>query len=216
MKLFNYKLITDGSSDVVFVPILSWLLRIYLSDCKIEDQAAWVDFRALRKPPDTLVERVKWVQLFATCDLLFVHRDAEKQSLESRTAEIQQALAQAEYKLPTICVIPVKMQEAWLLFDETALRSAASNPNGKTRLALPLLTQIEQIPDPKKVLHTLLEQASGLHGRRLEQFSAPKAAHRVPDFIDDFSPLRQLSAFQALEAELKTVLSDNGWLNTEQ
>jgi len=36
-------------------------------------------------------------------------------------------------------------------------------------------------------------------------------AHLVPEFITDFSPLRQLSAFQALEAELMSALHTQGW-----
>jgi predicted ATPase len=68
---------------------------------------------------------------------LFVHRDAERELLEKRVAEIHSVVSEAaQTKLvpPVVCVIPVRMQEAWFLFDESALRRAAGNPNGKQPL----------------------------------------------------------------------------------
>ncbi len=59
-----------------------------------------------------------------------------------------------------ILIVPVRMQEPWLLFDEQAIRWAAGNPGGKTALALPRLTQLESLPDPKETLYGLLVTAS--------------------------------------------------------
>ena len=47
-----------------------------------------------------------------------------------RKAEVQAAIATLDK--PAICVIPVRMQEAWLLFDEIAIRHAAGNPHGRS------------------------------------------------------------------------------------
>jgi hypothetical protein len=58
------------------------------------------------------------------------------------------------------------MQEAWLLFNEGALREAAGNPRGSVALELPRVTSLEGIPNPKETLHHLLREASGLSGRR--------------------------------------------------
>lgn len=102
------------------------------------------------------------------------------------------------------------MQEAWLLFDERALRRAAGCPNGKEDLAVPALARIEHVPDPKKCLHDALRRASGAHGRRAKRFRPHVHAHRLSELIDDFSPLRRLSAFQALEQELEAALSQLG------
>jgi hypothetical protein len=96
------------------------------------------------------------------------------------------------------------MTEAWLLIDEEALRRAAGNPNGRTPLKLPSITQLENIPNPKDELHRLLKDASELTGRRLRQFNVQERARRLADLIEDFSPLRKLSAFQELEAAVST------------
>jgi hypothetical protein len=103
------------------------------------------------------------------------------------------------------------MQEAWLLFNEAAVRSAAGNPRGNQLLQIPNISRVEQLPNPKEILHQLLRDASGLTGRRLKQFSVYERVHRVAELIDDFSPLRPLSAFQALEAEIQQVIQEHNW-----
>ncbi len=147
------------------------------------------------------------------CDLLFIHRDAEKESHEIRINEIRTTLSQLSYviSVPTVCVVPVHMTEAWLLFDTIALRKAASNPNGKINLQLPILKQIDCEPDPKKVLHNLLRQASELPAGRIRKFSVHERVHRVAELIDDFSSLRVLPAFVALESEIEDVIEKKGW-----
>jgi hypothetical protein len=102
------------------------------------------------------------------------------------------------------------MQEAWLLFDESAIRRAAGKPNGPQPLNLPRLRQLESVADPKEKLLRALRTASGLSGRRLGKFSANKHAHRLAQLIDDYSPLRELSAFAALEADVEQCLATAG------
>jgi hypothetical protein len=99
------------------------------------------------------------------------------------------------------------MQETWLLFNENAIRSAAGNRNGSMQLTIPPLSELETLPNPKDHLHNLLRQASGLHGRRLENFNVRNQVRRVTDFINDYSPLRELSAFLALENDIKHTIS---------
>ncbi|GAB4206555.1 MAG: hypothetical protein OHK0022_33710 [Roseiflexaceae bacterium] len=110
----------------------------------------------------------------------------------------------------TVCVIPVRMHEAWLLFDEVAIRAAAGNPNGRQPFQLPRLAEVERMPDPKERLNQLLKTASGLHGRRLQNW-AQVPTWRIADLIDDFAPLRALPAFQAFEEELRSVVTARGW-----
>lgn len=112
---------------------------------------------------------------------------------------------------PVVSVIPARMQEAWLLFDELAVRTAAGNPRANQRLQLPNINKLEQLPDPKEILHGLLYEASGLTGRRLKQFSVHERVHRVSELIDDFSPLRALSTFQALKADIQQIIQEQGW-----
>jgi len=194
----RFSLLTDGSSDTVLIPILSWMLGQQTSE-PFESQ--WADLRGLARPPRTLSERIATAVDLYPCDLLFVHRDAEREPRDSRVKEIRRALSGILHP-PVVCVVPVRMQEAWLLFDELALRRAAGCPNGKMRLDLVPLHRVEQEPDPKDVLHGLLRAASGLTGRRAKQFRPQVQTHRLAELIDDFSPLRQLPAFQALEVEV--------------
>jgi hypothetical protein len=212
MKELRYTLLSDGSSDRALLPILTWLLRVH--HVKYAIQPIWADLRRLPKPPTKLLPRIISSLKLYPCDLLFVHRDAEKEPREKRLTEIQEAIAQTIKSVPVppaVCVVPVRMQEAWLLFDEAALRRASGNPRGRQILQLPTLTKLEERPDPKNDLYELLRQASGLTGRRLKNFPVRERAQRVAELIDEFTPLRALPAFQALEAELEQVIQEQGW-----
>ena len=111
------------------------------------------------------------------CDLLFVHRDAEGVPHRSRVEEIEIAMQEVRAVHegaglpPHVVVVPVRMTEAWLLFDEAAIRRAAGNPNGRVSLQLPP-GDPEEIADPKQLLHDLLRTASELGGRRLGRVPA--------------------------------------------
>ena len=216
-------LVADGSSDKALLPILVWLLRKHLGNIPIQPEFA--DLRHLPHPPSELFERIdKSVELYP-CDLLFVHRDAERESIEKRVSEICESLERCAVdtlpvnevyesleqcvvrKLPVACVVPVRMQEAWLLIDESALRKAAGNPQGRRTLNVPDPRRLEDLPNPKQILHDLLRQASELSGRRLRRFvrDMGRHAHRVAEQIDDFSPLCELTAFQQVERQVVEV-----------
>ncbi len=212
MKELRYTLLSDGSSDKALLPLLTWLLQSHHVECAI--LPTWADLRRLPKPPKTLSLRIVSSLELYPCDLLFVHRDAEKEPREKRVAEIQEAISEALKSVlvpPAVCVVPVPMQEAWLLFDEAALRRAAGNPHGRRLLQLPASAKVEQLPDPKSILHELLREASELTGRRLKDFPVRERAQRVAGLIDDFAPLRTLTAFKALEAEIEQVIEAKGW-----
>lgn len=200
-------LVTEGSSDAVLVPMLAWLWREH-SDRLME--VTWADLRPARDRPSGLAEKVLLALDWYPCDLLFVHRDADRHPRAQRLAEIRQA-APGTPVLSVVSVIPIRMQEAWLLFDEPMLRSAAGNPTGTMPLKLPSLAGIEKLPDPKRQLHETLAKASGLTGRRLKSFSPRVSAHRLGQLIADFSPLRRLSAFKNLELDLQDILKQRDW-----
>jgi hypothetical protein len=206
MKEIRYTLITDGSSDRALMPILTWLL-IELG-VNIPIQPTWADFRRLHNPPKKLEDRIQKAIALYPCDLLFVHRDAEKESRQKRVSEIHQAvnLIKEDVTFPVVCVIPVKMTEAWLLIDEKAIREAAGNPKGTQILNLPKPSKTEELSDPKETLKGLLETAHGHSSRKPQKFSTARA--RIADLIDDFQLLKQLPAFIALESELKQTLSE--------
>lgn len=102
------------------------------------------------------------------------------------------------------------MQEAWLLFDEQAIRRAAGKPNGRHPLNLPNPAQLEAVPNPKETLIAALRSASELRGRRLARFNPHRQAYRLAQLIDDYSPLRQLPAFAALERDIQNRLTSIG------
>ena len=210
MKELRCTLLTDGPSDRALIPVLQWVLRQQVPFAVNID---WADLRRLRRPPRHLAARVaRSVELFP-CDLLFVHRDAEAEPRERRLAEIETAVSAVETwdRDRTVSVVPERMTEAWLLIDEAALRSAAGNPRGPVSLSIPAVQQLEGLPDPKKTLHDLLRTASGLTGRRLRRFRMDQAVHRLAQTIQDYSQLRDLSAFRALEEEVGRTTKAKGW-----
>ena len=216
MRPLRYTLVSDGSSDRILLKPLRWLLL----ELGVRNplQAAWADLRRLPYPPKNLSEKLTTGLHLYPCDLLFVHRDAEKASAEKRRQEIETAIRETVtvgQMPPMVCVIPVRMQEAWFLFDEEALRMAAGNPNGDNPLELPKLTDVERLPDPKSLLHETLKIASGLSGRRRKQFAVSIHTHRLADLIESYAPLLQLSAFQALHQDLQANLKEHGWLPSD-
>ena len=210
MKTLRYTLVSDGSSDRALQQHLTWLLRRHLPE-RTTIFPEWADFRPVAPRPRELSDRLRHAIDFYPCDLLFVHRDAESQPRERRLGEIRSALTRSAIESPTVCVLPVRMQEAWLLFDESALRRAAGNPHGTVSLDLPRLRDLENVPDPKALLFELLKRASELHGRRRRKFRCSQAAFALASYISDFSPLRTLSAFRSLEHDIVEALAANGW-----
>ncbi len=211
MTELRYTLVTDGSSDIALIPILTWLLRE--NGVAYAIQSAWADLNRIpHQKRRRLEDKIHWGLELYPCDLLFVHRDAEREPRENRVSEITTAIQSVVISVPPrICVVPVRMQEAWLLFDEPAINHAAGNSSNRQSLYLPAISRLEDLPDPKTALHERLKQASNLKGRRLSRFPVSEYARRVTEFIQDFSPLRELSAFAALESELQQIIEQQGW-----
>ncbi|MEL6470151.1 MAG: DUF4276 family protein [Cyanobacteria bacterium J06623_4] len=168
------------------------------------------DLSRFPKPPKTLEERVSASLKYYPCDVLFIHRDADNQGWAHRENEINEALDRANLteEIPVICVIPVRMTEAWLFSDESAIRIAADNPQGRQKLDLPSLKDIESIANPKDRLHTTLRQAGEVSGRRLKKFNRrlSNRVQRISEITHDFSLLRELAAFKALELSIQALV----------
>jgi hypothetical protein len=207
MKPLVFTLLSEGSSDRALIPVLLWALR--RASARVF-QPLWADLRWLRAPPRPLEDRVEAAVQLYPCDLLFVHRDGNRVGLRTRREEIGAALSRAPLQ-PAVAVVPVRAQEAWLLFHEDAIRTAAGNPNGEETLDLPGLSSLENLLDPKRRLHEVLRAASGLGPRRRRSLRLGPAVHRVAELIEDYSPLRVLSAFRAFERELGGVIDEHGW-----
>lgn len=187
-------LIADGPSDEALLRPLTWAFRQRVPGAPLLAPI----FHVRRPPSRDLNHLVQEVMASQAPDILFVHRDAEGVALETRKREIP--------VLPrVVAVVPVRMTEAWLLISERAIRQAAGNPNGQVALEVPPPRRLEGLADPKSTLRELLVRASEFKGRRRQQFQSVAAARRVAEYIEDFSVLRALSAFQELERDLASV-----------
>jgi hypothetical protein len=175
-------------------------------------ESTWADLRAFPKPINGLEHKIRAALELYPCDLLFVHRDADREPRATRVEEIRSAVQRISTDFfagrPYVCVVPVRMTEAWLLFDEAAIRQAAGNPRSATPLGLPLPKKVEDLPDPKSVLNEALLRATDKPVRRLRKFRTGQAVQRLAELIQDYSPLRHAAAFQTLEQEIQAVLGE--------
>ena len=199
MDLLRYTLLADGASDRCLVPIINWMLG-QIADLPAGFTAQIADLRDRKPRVSGLRQRIEEAWRLFPCEVLFVHRDAEGMTLQKRLEEVEKA-AREVTDLRYVSLVPVRMTEAWLLIDQGAIRKAADNPNGTERIELPPIQKLESLPDPKQYLHEVLVLASEKRGRRLQQFKRdiPSRVDRVAALIDDFSPLRRLSAFNQFE-----------------
>ena len=211
MNEIRFTLVTKGPTDVVLMPILKWLLQEQGVSAPIAPSFSEIPGRL---PVKGLAGRIEYAVNEYPCELLFIHRDSDKELPRSRRNEIETALESLKNKLsipPSICVVPVRMTEAWLLIDESAIRRASGKPNGRLPLKLPKVAELESLSNPKETLLNLLLQASELAGRKRRKFERASGSRQVADFLDDFSPLRGLWAFQKLEKDVKQVVNERQW-----
>ncbi len=194
-------LVADGRSDRALIPLIALLLDEHSKRPYRVHFAENLLVASLR-----LEDRAAAAVLSFPCDLLFVHRDSESLSFSSRADEISRSLALVAGLPPYVCVVPVRMTEAWLLVDEAAIRAAVGNPRGTTPLALPSPIKAESI-DAKQTLFELLETASELGAQRRRRFVPEQFRHRVAELLSDVQLLRRLPSFRRFEETLVDCLS---------
>jgi hypothetical protein len=211
MNPLYFTLNGDGPSDAMLIPVVRWVLRDRLGpDVAINDRFVYHSSPLVRRVEVAIRES-------GGCDLIVIHRDAERaDGHTARVAEITEAVRKlsdsiAEFP-PHVCVVPVRMSEAWLLFNESAIRRAAAKPNGRADLNLPR-RDYDRLSDPKTLLGTALDRASELSGRKLANFQRDRRPEWVARRIEDFSPLRQLAAFRVFEAEINEFAT--AWLASQ-
>jgi hypothetical protein len=217
MPVIECALLSEGSSDQVLIPMLEWLLREHAP--QNPSRVEWVDLLRCPRKPATMIDKITAALELHHCHILFVHRDSDGKDPERRYSEIRDAIASLPHgsrSFPYVCVVPIRMTEAWLLTEEAAIRTAAGNPNGAVPLVLPPLQRLETILDPKEQLRELLRTASGMSGRRLKRFndSLSLCARRVAGCMHDLQRLRELSSFQRLESDLSATLRQLGLLGS--
>ncbi len=189
-RQLTYAVVADGGTDRMLIPIMQWAVHRLDPNVEILEPVfrkrtgSVAEFLASRRPEVMLI---------------FVHRDAENATLEERLREFE-----LDERQDVVPVIPVRMSEAWLLIDGSAIARAAGSP--KARVSVPALREIENIANPKEKLTTLLIEAAGSPtGRRGERFQRDLRKRRVSvaNHIADFSPLEHLSAFRAFQKTLQ-------------
>jgi hypothetical protein len=201
MKRITATLITDGSSDKLLAPLIELLFNEHT------EMPYQVNFaEGLPTSAAGLDSRICSALELFPCDILFVHRDAEGIKASLRQQEIESSWPKSQQTAVLICVVPIRMTEAWLIANENPIRSAVGNPNGSTSLNLPAAKDIESLPDPKAVLFAALTAASGLNASRKRRFKPHQFRHRVSELTDDLVPLRKLSSFRHLEAQMQEFL----------
>lgn len=200
----RFTLVAEGPSDEALLPILNWALRADVRVGEVEPQFA----RPCELPSARagLPERIRVACALYPADLLFVHRDSDREPSAVRRSEIRRAIGLVGATTPHVPVVPVRTMEAWLLIDESAIREAAANPRGTMALGLPRGGGIERAANPKTTLHDALRIAADLTGRRLKKFHVHKAVRDVARKIHDFSPLHQLPAYNEFETLLRQAL----------
>lgn len=198
MRRITATLVTDGSSDKLLVPLVELLFNVHT-------ELAYQIRCAEGLPPVSsgLAARIRSALDLFPCDFLLVHRDAEGIDAPDRYKEIQASWPDNENVTTLVCMVPVRMTEAWLITHEQPIRQAVGNPNGSEPLGLPKSKDIESSPDPKEILFSALKAASGLNATRKRQFNPHQFRHRVSELTEDLEPLRKLKSFQQLEAQIK-------------
>ena len=142
MQRFTTTLVAEGSSDQALVPLIEFVLDEHCSVPHVTTFAS----DSLGGP---LRDRVARALVLYPCDLLFVHRDADRAQVFERETEIRAAVQEVVGAPTAVCMIPVRMTEAWLLVDEMAIRRAAGNTSGTANLGVPPISRLETQPDPK-------------------------------------------------------------------
>lgn len=210
--LLRFTLVGDGSSDRALLPVLSWLIRDLAGVIPLEPQ--WANLGPLSPVEKIFPNKIRKALEDYPCHILFVHRDSERTDLrQKRVDEIQKAIlsaADATSGVPAVCVVPVRMMESWLLFDEAAIRQASGRPRGKIPLSLPTLNKMEQV-HAKDVLHEAIRTASETTGRRARKLDIPRAVQQVAENIADFGQLKSLPAFLVLRSDLARALQSLGF-----
>lgn len=205
----RYTLCSEGPADQVLKHHIEWALGRLTT---LPFAGDWADPTIFDNQARDVATRAAQAVAYYPCNLLFVHRDADRDGYDIRRAEVITGLRQAGIAVASVAVVPVRMTEAWLLCSESAVRQAAGRPMGVQTLPLPSVQRVEADSSPKKTFEQCLCVASERSGRRLEQFrrELPALRHRVAELIEDFEPLLAAPSFRRFYDELKVTLERAG------
>ena len=189
-RQITYCLVADGGTDrSLLEPIVDWSIRRLDPDVRIDGRS----FAKRRGSLEAFFDRYDPDGM-----MTFVHRDAERVPLTERLEEFDILDLS-----PMVPVVPVRMSEAWILFDKDANSEAVGR--ALHPFSVPSVSRLEEISDPKAHLDDLLLRAAGSPtARRLKRFNREIVNRRieVARRIRDFTPLDGLPAFRAFQNTL--------------
>lgn len=142
-------------------------------------------------------------------DVVVVHRDADGAGPRARISEISNAVSASRIGGEVVPVVPVRMTEAWLLLDESSIRTVAGNPRGRAGLALPKRHEVEGVHDPKAVLRQALLDAANVTGRRRVRLDHRFSENRrqLLERLDPTGPVSLLPSWQDVTTAVDAVLA---------
>jgi Domain of unknown function (DUF4276) len=205
----RYALTGEGPSDQLLLPVIEWTIQQHAA---VAYEGLWADPGVFADRRKDVATRITQTKTYYPSDLIFVHRDVDGDDPEVRRAEFEDGAGGA-IDDSVVPVIPVRMTEAWFLFDETAIRLAAGNPSGRVNLNLPRAAEAARLADPKSRLESALLEASETTGRRRDGFRSDLGQKKflVARHISSYAELRIHASFQRFEQDLLRVLDAKGW-----
>ncbi len=200
--------IGEGTSDRPLVDVVADLLL----DHGIEVRITAPDLTQLSSRVGHATDQkiAAAMRLFeGTPDLLVVHRDADAAGPEVRRREVVDATSVHASDVSLVPIVPVRMTESWLLFDEMAIRQVAGNPRSRDRLDLRRPRDAEGEANPKDLLRAALVAASATTGRRRETVIKRFPEHRrqLLERLDRSGPVTELPAFQRLVDDVESAVA---------
>jgi hypothetical protein len=197
MTLHTGLFVAEGSSDAPLAALVADLFAEHDVHLRLQEP----DFTWLKVAKDVRSKVTAGIELAgANLDVIVVHRDADNAGADARTQEIVKAVTGVAASARVVPVVPVRMTEAWLLLDEAAIRRVAGNPNGRAKLGLPKLHEVESVADPKHLLKQCLLTAADCTGRRRDQVGRRFDEHRrnLLQRLDPHGPVTKLASWQRL------------------
>lgn len=218
MHYLSLALFAEGPTDHRFLcPLLQRLcLDLCLTRCRTPVEVGEVlelhSPPALRPREIRISEAAK--QSANAWRILFVHTDGESNPTTVRAERIDPALQRLRTELPEnrsgVGIVPVRETEAWLMADGNALRQAFGTSLSDERLGVTKPPRrVEQLTDPKLAFASAFAATSPNSTRK--RLGATAFLNVLGECIS-LAILRQIPAFQTLEAELTDVLARQGIL----
>ena len=217
MKTLTMTLFPEGATDARFLTAL--IPRVVVAMLhergrqELDVLPPRVVFSKKEKRLDKIVDVAE--QAYGS-HLLLIHADADSQTAVPALRErIQPGVEKVLQSVPTheLCrhivpIVPIHMQEAWLLADGEMLCDQIGTNVPLSALSIPAKPhQIETLADPKTELKRIVDQATESRSRRRRPFDIGSLYTPLGERID-LTKLGKLPAYQQFWADLAKALAD--------